>query len=126
MIQYLEPCKTAFQALVALGSLWKVEPLLFGPIMSHRCAGRSRPSISNKSGPKHSGFQYSPFLSRPTAIPILSTKIAVEQVERAFILIVTNVVAVRPKGPVNSLGPEVDSGILTSEKVNVPFAKCRP
>ena len=70
-----------------------------------------------------------PVLAIPVATnfyPHAFYKLAVEQVERTFILIVVNVVAVRPKGPVNSLSPEFNSGILTPEKVNVPFAKCGP
>ena len=35
-IHFLEPVTTAFQAEVALGSLWNVEPERGGPMISHR------------------------------------------------------------------------------------------
>jgi hypothetical protein len=56
--QYFEPVSTAFQADVALGSLWNVLPLRAGPRISHRQSGRASPRTENRSGPKHSGVQY--------------------------------------------------------------------
>ena len=58
MIQYLEPLITAFQALVALGSLWKVLPDLSGPMISHRLSGRSPSNTAKRSSPKQGGGQY--------------------------------------------------------------------
>lgn len=58
MIQYFEPRRTAFQAEVALGSLWKVEPLRAGPRISQRWAGRSGPRCMKRSGPKQGGGVY--------------------------------------------------------------------
>ncbi len=58
MIQYFEPTSTAFQAEVALGSLWKVEPLRAGPRISQRCAGRWGPRCMKRSGPKQGGGEY--------------------------------------------------------------------
>ena len=37
---FLEPFTTAFQAEVALGSLWKEDPDLAGPMISHLKSGR--------------------------------------------------------------------------------------
>ena len=56
MIHFLEPVTTAFQAEVALGSLWKVEPERGGPMMSHLKSGRpASPSTENKSSSKYLG-----------------------------------------------------------------------
>lgn len=56
MTHFLEPVTTAFQAEVALGSLWKVEPERGGPMMSHLKSGRpASPSTENKSSSKYLG-----------------------------------------------------------------------
>lgn len=56
MIHFLEPVMTAFQAEVALGSLWKVDPERGGPMMSHLKSGRpSSPNTENKSSSKYLG-----------------------------------------------------------------------
>ena len=55
MIQYFDPVSTAFQALVALGSLWKVLPLRGGPRISQRWSGRASPRSSKRSSPKQAG-----------------------------------------------------------------------
>ena len=57
MSQYFEPVRTAFQADVALGSLWKVDPERAGPRMSHLQSGRWGPRTLNRSGPKQGGVQ---------------------------------------------------------------------
>lgn len=55
-IHFLDPRTTAFQAEVALGSLWKEEPERGGPIMSQRWCGRAlSPSTTNRSSAKYSG-----------------------------------------------------------------------
>lgn len=56
--QYFEPVSTAFQADVALGSLWNVLPLRAGPRISQRQSGLVSPRIEKRSEPKHSGVQY--------------------------------------------------------------------
>lgn len=58
MSQYFEPVRGAFHAFVALGSLWKVEPLRAGPMMSQRLSGRWGPSTLKRSGPKQGGVWY--------------------------------------------------------------------
>ena len=45
IIHFLRPLMAAFQALVALGSMWKTEPESAGPAMSHLWSGR-------REGPK--------------------------------------------------------------------------
>ena len=58
MSQYFDPVRTAFHALVALGSLWNVLPLLLGPMIIHRQSGRCSPRTLKRSSPKHVGPQY--------------------------------------------------------------------
>src|ERR1051325_929568 len=73
--QYLLPVRTAFQAEVALGSLWNVEPLRLGPIIIHRQSGRCSPRTLKRSSPKHVGLQYAASLECGAAvmsIPVFS------------------------------------------------------
>ena len=52
---FLEPDSVAFQADVAFGSTWKLEPDLAGPTISHRQSGRPSPSTLNRSSEKCCG-----------------------------------------------------------------------
>lgn len=56
MIQYFEPRSTAFQADVAFGSLWYVDPERAGPIISHLSSGRLGPRTAKRSSPKQDGM----------------------------------------------------------------------
>lgn len=59
--------------LVAFGSLWKVLPLLSGPMINHRLSGLCSPRLSKRSSPKQRGVQYCPPSSLPNRISIFST-----------------------------------------------------
>lgn len=55
MTHFLEPRTTAFQAQVALGSWWKVDPLRAGPTISQRWSGRPGPRTAKRSSLNTSG-----------------------------------------------------------------------